>query len=157
LGIFPSRPEATTRHRSGPLFGKQSSGETLQATNSLLLGEVTMAWSLNAAIEEKPAPKRKKPDYAQLVHYRTGRLTRAYWLLVEGFTQDVRSDFNQQSKGWDWRTQRHIDALVKNGWLQNAKGPRGGSAYRTTSNGAFMMLVAKGIHEAKKHPPEEKA
>lgn len=98
--------------------------------------------------------KRKRPDYAQLVLPRTGRLTPAYWLLKEGFTQDLRKrradGIGGRNLHYDWQQLAHISALTSKGYLEEVKGPRGGLAYRTTGEGAFAMLIAEGQHEAKK-------
>jgi hypothetical protein len=97
----------------------------------------------------KPKRKRKPPDYAQLVLPRTGRLTRAYWLLREGFVQDVREDYVPRHKGYDWRTSRYIGALVCKGLLEESKGPRGGKrVYRTSlvlrrREGGLVQEVAR--------------
>ena len=102
---------------------------------------------------EKPKRKRKRkpPDYSRLILPRTGRLTRAYWLLREGFVQDVRQVWCGNQKVSDWRTNRYIGALVAKGYLEQVKGPRGGNdSFRTTAEGAFAMLLAEGQHEAKK-------
>lgn len=101
--------------------------------------------------QQKPKRKRKPTDYGKLV-LKNGRLTRAYWLLREGFVQDVRHDYiGTRQRGFNcWRTSRYIGALIREGYLQQVKGPRGGSVFRTTSEGAFAMLIAEGQHEAKK-------
>lgn len=112
---------------------------------------------LDPKVTEKGPPKRKrkrKPiDWSQLVTPRSGRLTPSYWLLKEGFTQDIRPKFAGRSGKdihYDWRQAVRVGALVCKGWLEPVKGPRGGDAYRTTDEGAFMMLIAEGQHEAKK-------
>lgn len=103
---------------------------------------------------KKPKRKRKPVDYALLVHPRTGRLTPACWILKEGFSQDVRIPHRRDRDGSaavsDWYFARRVSALFGKGWLQEAKGPRGGDVYRTTPDGAFMMLLAEGVHGSKK-------
>jgi ribosomal protein L32E len=101
----------------------------------------------------KPKRKRKKTDWAQLVLPRTGRLTPTYWVLKEGFHQDV---FRKRASGtgknvyMDWRHNTMVGALIEKGYMREAKGVRGGTVFRTTEDGAFAMLIAEGIHEAKK-------
>ncbi|WP_454627701.1 hypothetical protein [Bradyrhizobium cenepequi] len=90
----------------------------------------------------KPKRPRKPADYSKLF-LRNGRLTRAFWLLKEGFVQDVRNDWVPGKKHNDWRTARYVDALVAKGWLEQTKGPRKGIVFRTTREGAFMMMVAE--------------
>jgi hypothetical protein len=106
------------------------------------------------ALPSKPKRARKPVDYAQLVLPRTGRLTRAYWILAEAFTQDVRAEWLSGSGKigqYNWFTTRHVYALAQKGYLTQVTGPRGGKdLYRITPDGAFAMLIAKGQHEAKK-------
>lgn len=110
---------------------------------------------------EPPVKKKRVVDYSRLV-LSNGRLTRAYWLLREGFTQDVRQDWIHRGSipkdgFYCWRTSRYILALERRGYLHRVKGPRGGKGvFRTTEEGAFAMLLAEGQHEAKKQAPAAK-
>jgi hypothetical protein len=102
----------------------------------------------------KPKRRRKRPDYAQLITPRTGRLTPSYWLLKEGFVQDVQRERYGGTKKTGvhynfWQGVR-IGALVKKGFLEQRQGPRKGVVYRTTGEGAFAMLLAEGQFEAKR-------
>jgi hypothetical protein len=95
-------------------------------------------------------PATKTPDYSKLVLH-NGRLTRAFWILREGIVQDVRMDWVGNTKRADWGTSRYIHSLVYKGYLESVKGPRGGKdSFRTTGDGAFMMMVAEGINAAKR-------
>lgn len=108
----------------------------------------------------KPKRKRKPADLAQLVLPRTGRLTPAYWILKEGFHQDVfrRRAYGVRGQNFcgDWQHARLVNALIGKGFMREAKGPRGGQVYRTTDEGAFALLIAEGIHEAKRALTKDK-
>lgn len=91
---------------------------------------------------------------------RNGWLTPHYWLLREGLVQDVRQAHmaGTKARGVSYARPRsgHISELVKVGWMSLVEGPRGGKAYRTTGEGAFMVLITDGQVEAKRSDTESR-
>ena len=100
----------------------------------------------------KPKKPRKPTDYSKLI-VRGPRLNKSYWMLKEGFVQDIQRERGGGSgRGvyFDWKHQRRIGALLERGWIEQREGPRKGVVYRTTGEGAFAMLLAEGQFEAKR-------
>ncbi|RZN09689.1 hypothetical protein CWO91_16810 [Bradyrhizobium genosp. SA-3] len=102
--------------------------------------------------QPKPKRRRKPTDYSKLI-VRGPRLTKTYWMLKEGFVQDIqreRAGGTRNNCYFDWQHQRRLGALLERGWIEQREGPRKGVVYRTTGEGAFAMLLAEGQFEAKR-------
>jgi hypothetical protein len=109
-----------------------------------------------APVLSKPKKRRRKPkDLTVLITPRTGRLTDSYWILKEGFVQDVRSEAVGNTRSYFYQKELRLSALVCCGYLEKVTGPKGGRAFRTTSDGAFALLIADGQFEARQQRLEK--
>ena len=79
---------------------------------------------------------------------KNGRLTRGFWMLKEGLTQDIRHSWiGGVDRRYCWQEARWLDWLISKKYIEKVRGPRNGDrSYRTTGEGAFAMLMAEGLH-----------